>query len=390
MKRKLHINIKGMAKDALGAIRAAKNRTKKIAETPADDIAADAVTNLAQLLHPGVMRAEVQSIENVGVSTKKVTFFSAKPVYFLPGTSLTITLRIGESIATRPYSICSSPSLGKQGIVSILVKEVEDGFVSRYINRDLKVGDEVFLEIGLGNFSVDVIRDAPHIVAIAGGVGIAPFLAMAHHLNEQENPPYDLTILYGSRKENDILCKEELHELEGKAVKVIHVLSDEPSAKGEKGFINRDIIQKYSPDGPVSYFLCGPKRMEEFVFGELKSLGIDLRHVRSDCHTPSPRLKDSPRIYCLTVHQGESVRILEAREDETLLETLERAGIYVHSRCRHGVCGACRMQVLSGEYEVTGDEDGRRAIDKQYGYVHSCRTYPRGDMEIRINIAILP
>lgn len=41
----------------------------------------------------------------------------------------------------------------------------------------------------------------------------------------------------------------------------------------------------------------------------------------------------------------------ELRQDETLLEGLERTGHEVEYQCRSGYCGSCRMKIVSGRVE---------------------------------------
>jgi hypothetical protein len=42
--------------------------------------------------------------------------------------------------------------------------------------------------------------------------------------------------------------------------------------------------------------------------------------------------------------------------------------------------------VLSGDYFVCPEGDGRREADKDYNYVHACAAYPLSDMKIKIPI----
>lgn len=384
---KLKVKIKGFAEDAMGAIKAAKARFQKILHASEKDIEPDTVTSLARLLHPGMVEATVTKIEKDGVSASKITLSSDVSFYFQAGTYLTITAKVGDSIVTRPYSICSSPSLGKQGVVEILVKEKEGGFFSTYLNHELAVGDKVHIEVGLGEFAYNPFRDHRHLICIAGGVGIAPFLSMGKYLKEQENPPFHMTVLYGSRKKEDILALKELKALESPTFKVIPVLSEEKDYEGEKGFITKEIIRKYLPDEPVSYFLCGPKAMQDFILKELTSLGVDIRKVRSECPASLAPLKEHAITYPLLVHRGEEIFSLRAREDEPIIVALERAGIYLHTRCRQGHCGACRIDVISGFFRVEGD-DYRRHCDKEHGYAYACHSYPSSAMEVRVGISL--
>ena len=62
-------------------------------------------------------------------------------------------------------------------------------------------------------------------------------------------------------------------------VRIVNVLSDEPDWDGEKGFISREIIEKYSvPDS--TYLFCGPYAMYGFVKKALEEMGVPARRFR--------------------------------------------------------------------------------------------------------------
>ena len=89
----------------------------------------------------------------------------------------------------------------------------------------------------------------------------------------------------------------------------------------------------------------------------------------------------------MTVHRGIQEDVIPARAKESIAAALERAGIRLETGCRSGECGFCRTKVLSGSYFVCPENDGRRAADKEFNYVHACAAYPLSDLEIRIPIA---
>ena len=88
----------------------------------------------------------------------------------------------------------------------------------------------------------------------------------------------------------------------------------------------------------------------------------------------------------LTVLRGVHEDVIPAKATESLVTACERAGIILLTDCRSGECGFCRTKVLSGEYFVCPENDGRRAADKDFNYVHACSAYPLSDMKIKIPI----
>ena len=78
--------------------------------------------------------------------------------------------------------------------------------------------------------------------------------------------------------------------------------------------------------------------------------------------------------------------VIPAKATESLVVALERAGIRIDTGCRSGECGFCRTKILSGSVYVCPENDGRRAADKDFNYVHACAAYPTSDLTIKIPI----
>ena len=91
-------------------------------------------------------------------------------------------------------------------------------------------------------------------------------------------------------------------------------------------------------------------------------------------------------MYTLTVRRGIHEDRIPAKATESLVVALERANIRIDTACRSGECGFCRTKVLSGDYYVCPENDGRRGADRDFNYVHACAAYPLSDMTIKIPI----
>ena len=265
----------------------AKVREQAIQAAPAKEIKGDfAINNNAKLLHPDHQKLVVgEIIDHPGAGAKTFVFNSAegKPLaYFRAGQYLSLKLQIGDSFVTRPYSISSSPKWALEGKVAITVRTNPGGFAADWLLENLKVGDTVIASGGEGQFYYEKLRDAKNVVALAGGSGITPFLSMAYAIRDGIED-FNLTILFGSRTEENILFRKELDAICAACdkVKVVHVLSDEEKEGFEHGFISADIIKKYAQE-PYSIFICGPEAMYRFVAGEVAKLELPGKNVRRD------------------------------------------------------------------------------------------------------------
>lgn len=258
----------------------------------------------------------------------------------------------------------------------------ENGLYSDYLLNRAEVGETVAVGEPSGDFFHDSIRDREHILAIAGGSGVTPFLSMMKAVTEGSED-FRLTLLYGVRTLEDALFDPEAFRDE--RIRIEMILSEEEREGCRHGFITRDIINPYIT-ADTSVFLCGADAMYRYVGGELKALGIDPHSVRREHNAIGRRNVEEEKVFCLTAHIRDEKYVLEARNDETLLVALERAGIPAVSRCRSGVCGFCHSRLVKGEFSVYNQEDHRRAADIKFHYLHPCCTYPESDMEIEIPV----
>ena len=393
------MKIKGFLKDVTGASRVTKARLNAFDSASSAPEKTDPIAEVAHAWHPGKIKLMVTEIREAGKTAKTVRLARAdngKLPFFYAGQYIVLDFVIGPSVISRPYSISSAPfeARAEQPFVEVTVRRSRgDGFIADYINDELKVGDTLTGLMGCGQFYYEPLRDAKHVVALAGGVGITPFAAMAKEI-AHGTLDCDLTILYGSVASDDIVLKEELDAIACDRVKVVPVISgDEPDWQGEKGFLTAELIQKYSaPD--TTYFICGPQAMYTFLREELKKLAIPLRRVRFEVFGQAKDITAFPgypqdvkdRTFTLTVRRGIHEDVIPAKATESIVVALERAGIRIETGCRSGECGFCRTKVVSGSVYVCPENDGRRAADKEFGYVHACAAYPTSDVTVKIPI----
>ena len=66
-------------------------------------------------------------------------------------------------------------------------------------------------------------------------------------------------------------------------------------------------------------------------------------------------------------------------ESETILETIESAGIELEYHCREGFCGVCRTKLVAGEVLYTLDPLAFIEDDE----ILICCSRPCGDIEIK-------
>lgn len=345
------------------------------------------VNEQAKRLHPGYMQVKLVEIRKISQTMTELTFnrvdSNAFP-YFRAGQYVTIQAHIAGSIVSRPYSIVSTP---KDALSNKLVLGIEEqGFMSKYLCHEAKIGDAFMMLEPAGEFHYETLRDKKNIVCIAGGSGITPFMSMLN-AKAQGTENYDVTLFYGARDVKHLAYKDELDKLAQNGIKVIYVLSDEENSNMEHGFIGIDLIKKYVNINDSTFFLCGPKAMYDYIIPALKEAGLANKYIHKDASCCTDLNIENPRSFNIVVHMQDETYNVKAMENETILVALERAKLNVPSKCRAGGCGFCHAKLVSGEFLIAKDRDGRREADKKFGFIHPCVTYPLSDMEIIVNEA---
>ena len=360
-------------------------RRQLIDETPAAPLVYEyGVNRLAKALHPGFVKVAIAektpcSADCVKIGLRPAAGGGEFP-YFRAGQFITLSCRAGDSFLCRPYSIISSPKEALGGMLEIMVQR--KGIFSTFLINEASEDTELWMGEPSGDFCHDSIRDRNHILAIAGGSGVTPFLSMMKAIREGSEE-FRLTLVYGARTRAHIPFDPE--DFRGEGVDMVVVLSEEEAEGCRHGFITADLLKEYI-DADTSVFMCGPDAMYRFVQGELKDLGFDPTKIRQERNSVGDRKVSEIQLFRLTVHIRDSVYELDAANNETLITALERAGIPAVVRCRNGSCGFCHSRVVNGEYFIDSKDDFRRAADKKFNYIHPCSTYPESDMEIDIPI----
>lgn len=158
-----------------------------------------------------------------------------------------IHLKISDTLKPflrRPFSIYRA-----QKTLNILYDVVGDGTAMLSMR---KKGDVIDCLGPLGTAFSLPPKNIKQIVMIAGGVGIAPFLALTDTLKKKG---YRLVLLYGGRGKDQCFSMKEFQ----KNGCCVHVATDDGSV-GKKGRINV-LFSKIDLREPTYLYTCGPKPM---------------------------------------------------------------------------------------------------------------------------------
>lgn len=217
------------------------------------------------------------------IEAKEQTVFD-----FLPGQFVTLDLPISErpSQRMRSYSIASAP-MGNT-IFELLISHKEGGLGSTYLFEEAIVGAELKFRGPAGKFVLPEIISRPMIM-ISTGTGIAPFRSQILHLLQNNIPTPEIHLVFGTRKESDILYFKELLELDKKYTNFnYHVaLSRHESHEwmGSKGYVH-DVYEAICENGKrdMDFYLCGWRNMVNDAKLRIATLGYDKERVHLEVY----------------------------------------------------------------------------------------------------------
>jgi len=350
----------------------------------------DSVDQYINRLHPPQLGLRVSDIRRETPSTKTLRLVPQDHDLppFQAGQYIALLLEIGAIRTSRPYSISSPPN--QTGYYDITVRRLEGGLVSRYLLDEVKRGDVLESSGPAGNFYHNPLFHSRTMVCLAGGSGITPFMSM---IREVVECGLDRTIYLfsGSEGLDDAIFHDELHGISERFENIhyVPVIENPPDGyKGHAGLITGNLIAGTLGDlKDKTFYLCGPQEMYDFCLPELEKLGIPARGIRREvygapvniCDYPGwPKEVNSDDVFTVNLHGGGT---LEAKAGEPLIVALEKKGMVVPSLCRSGECSMCRVKILSGKVFQPAGALLRRS-DRQFGYVHSCVSYPLEDLEV--------
>ncbi len=192
--------------------------------------------------------------------------------------------------ASRAYSIASAPSAG---VLELTVERLDDGEVSPYLVDEAQVGDELEVRGPIGGwFTWRPMHGAAPLVALAGGSGLVPLMAMAREAVAQRDP-VPVRLLISTRTAADLLYADELGRLGARdEVRLLHTLTREVPAgwRGPTGRLSPELVAELLVDLPAppdAVYVCGTSGFVDAASELLTRAGIAATAIRTERFGPS-------------------------------------------------------------------------------------------------------
>lgn len=184
-------------------------------------------------------------------------------------------------ITEHPFSISTAP--GDWPRLGFTIKEAGD-FTAAV--SSLAVGTRAYIDGPYGHFTLDPDETRP-LVLLAGGVGMAPMIALLRELRTQRSSR-PLVLIQGNRAAEQRLFTDELRAMQAELKLDVHdVLAEPPDDwTGPRGILDRRLLEQLLPPERFQdavFYVCGPPAMIDSVEEILRSgLGVPSARIRSE------------------------------------------------------------------------------------------------------------
>lgn len=179
---------------------------------------------------------------------------------------------IGEGEST--FCIASAPT--RKDYIECTFRRV--GKVTKALSN-LEEGSTIGFRGPYGNVFPVEEWYGKNLLYIAGGIALPPLRCVIWNTLDMRDKFKDITIIYGARKESDLVYKIELEEWEKrpdlKLITTVDPGGQSSTWKGEIGFVPA-ILEKVAPDfNNTIAIVCGPPIMIKYTFPVLSKLGFN-------------------------------------------------------------------------------------------------------------------
>ena len=199
--------------------------------------------------------------------------------------TITLPLTTNQPMASQfhDFSITSSPHDHAQ--LKVAFHNSASFFKTTLLN--LPLGAPVILEGPSGAFMLTDRIERP-VIAIAGGIGVTPFLSMLADISET-NKKYDITLFYANRDSMSAAYTAELRRLSDliPSLRVVFTMTNDAQWSGENGVVESELIGKYIKDDLSRYdfYIAGPPAMVFAVQDDLRRAGVPDGSIRTEGFT---------------------------------------------------------------------------------------------------------
>lgn len=227
----------------------------------------------------------------------------------------------------RQYSLCGDPSDRSHYRIAIL-REAQGRGGSIHVHDEVAVGTPLSVRGPRNHFA---LLPSARYLFVAGGIGVTPLLTM---VRAAEDAGTDWRMVYGGRTEASMSYVDELRAWPDRVTFW---------PEDRHGFIDLpELLGRPAEDTLV--YCCGPEPLLAAVEEQCAGWPRGTLNVERF----SAGLDDANANSGFEIELRQTGTTLEVREDQSILDAVTDAGVYVPTSCTEGTCGSCETPVLDG------------------------------------------
>jgi ring-1,2-phenylacetyl-CoA epoxidase subunit PaaE len=292
-----------------------------------------------------------------------------KPI-FKAGQFLTLAFSVNGKELRRSYSAYSSPLVDEP--LSIAVKLVENGEISRFLHHSLREGDTVAVTEPNGLFFYEPELEKERTVFLfAAGVGITPLFSILKTalVGEQHSK---VVLVYSSRSAADTLFIEELAAWQGiypDRFKLVHLFSNAKNLMRARlnGFLIHELIREHLAFAKEDalFYTCGPVDYMDVCRISILGAGYKPHQVKRETFVlpedevdeddATEKVVDKNTYSINLIFQGETHH-LQVPWPKRILDVALEHKIKIPYSCSGGVCSTCAATCISGGVRMDYNE----------------------------------
>jgi ferredoxin-NADP reductase len=327
------------------------------------------------------LRVEAIRWELPDAATFLLAEISGKKINYKAGQFITLVFDHHHEEIRRSYSLSSSPA---EPMLSITVKRIANGEISRYLLTKIKPGDILDAVEPAGRFVIDNFEEEKDIFLFAAGSGVVPIFSQLKNLLSYPGKS-KLTLIYSNQNDKSILFEDELHQLKNNYAtrfKIIHLLSSEG-----KRLTNQMVEQLVTENirfrwDRAEFYTCGPFDYMRMIRLTLLYMGIEAAQIRKENFVlETLPVSTIPMNYppkTVRIHFNNETYDFVTGENQSILQAALQNNIPLPYSCRVGDCSTCAALCKSGEVEMVKNNVLTDA-DLAAGWVLTCTGHPVTD-----------
>lgn len=303
------------------------------------------------------------------------------------GQYITIKKNINSEEIRRSYSLCSAPF---EDDFRVVVKKIENGRMSTYLNQSIKIGDELEIMTPTGNFVPKNLITS--LVGIAAGSGITPIFSILKSVIKAGG---NFTLYYGNVNQASTIYKKEIDQLVAaypSQLTVVYTFDEGNNADLPEincGRIDEKKMHQFIQQNPNilkvdGFYICGPEPMINNANETLRYVGVAPEKIHFELFTAPIIIKGNTAKFVsdfkgtsqITVlMDGEEFEFELASNGKFILDASIEHGVDAPFSCKGAVCCTCKAKILEGKAFMVMNYSLSETEVAQ-GYILTCQSHP--------------